>query len=325
MRNIYRVVNSSVPTERRNMDAQAREHRLMHLNYEGVPNRRPARGLETPSQPPPAGPDDKPIPPSHPAHRPEAPLHDLIAWIFDKAGLDARHYAVPPLQRRLPACLRALRVHSPDEARSAINQKPSLLTTAVDALLLGVTEFFRDPEVFTDLAGFLPGAIPKNRPLRVLSASCSAGCELYSVAIVLSELGLLSACELVGSDCRAEALDHANGGSYTESFLRQVTLERRNRHFEAHGNALRLRLPLGSIVRWVQQDVFNFALGDLWDVILWRNTSIYLKPTAAQSVWKNLVQSLHPSGLLVTGKAERPLGLPHLTRLTPCIYRTEPA
>ncbi len=247
-----------------------------------------------------------------------------MVWLLRRAGLDPALYRASPLQRRLPACLRALRAKSTDTARSLVQQQPQLLDAAIDALLIGVTEFFRDPEIFDSLRLLLPSLAKKDRPLRIWSVSCSVGCELYSVAIMLSELGLLRGCRLLGTDCRADALGMAQRGSYAESYLRRIIPSLRDVYFEYDGSALQIREPLRSQTQWRQENVFETSDTEAWDVILWRNTAIYMKAAAARSVWDRLAQSLRPGGLLVTGKAERPdCGVP-LKRLAACIY-TNPA
>src|SRR5687767_15292648 len=72
-------------------------------------------------------------------------------WLFAKAGLDARDYRGETVARRLPACLRMLRVERIDQARALIESDPRRLQTALDAMLIGVTGFFRDRAVFDAL------------------------------------------------------------------------------------------------------------------------------------------------------------------------------
>src|SRR5258708_28358398 len=94
--------------------------------------------------------DPTPLPP--PANS-RAPIENesFLRWVFDRAGLDARDYKSETLRRRLPACLRALRAKSLDEARQMIQLQPCALKMAIGALVIGVTGFFRDPAVFTSL------------------------------------------------------------------------------------------------------------------------------------------------------------------------------
>lgn len=90
------------------------------------------------------------------AHQPAADS-DVVAgdgnpaffqWLFQQVGLDARHYRAETLRRRLPACLRVLRVRSAAEARRLVENDASLIEPAVNAMLVGVTSFFRDGPVY---------------------------------------------------------------------------------------------------------------------------------------------------------------------------------
>src|SRR5579862_9878957 len=76
----------------------------------------------------------------------------ILNWILQQGGLNSGDYKSESLVRRAPACLRALRVGSMREARILLERKPHLISTAVSALLIGVTEFFRDDLTFDALA-----------------------------------------------------------------------------------------------------------------------------------------------------------------------------
>ena len=93
-----------------------------------------------------------------------------------------------------------LKVRSTEEAREVLENRPALLPAAVDSLLIGVTEFFRDSLVFEGMrAEVLPNLAIRRGPLRICSAGCSTGEELYSVAILLAEGGLLARSFLLGT------------------------------------------------------------------------------------------------------------------------------
>src|SRR5688500_17451182 len=72
----------------------------------------------------------------------------FLHWLFIEAGLDASCYRPETLHRRIPACLRELRVANLADARTLLTRDPSRLPAAVGALLIGVTSFFRDDSVF---------------------------------------------------------------------------------------------------------------------------------------------------------------------------------
>ena len=269
-----------------------------------------------------------------PAPREAAPLaagdESFLRWLLARSGLSFRHYKPETLARRLPACLRALRAPSAGHARRMIRRHPPLADTALDALLIGVTSFYRDAPVFESLARHtLPDllrrwradAAPRN--FRVWSVGCSDGAELYTVAMLLVELGALwpFRVELVGTDCRPAALGRAAAGAFDEAALRAVPPPLLARYFTPEGGGYRVQRALRAAVRWRHADAVAAAEAGPWDLVLCRNVAIYLQPEATASLWSALAAGLRPGGALVLGKAERPTGVAGLAPEGPCVYR----
>ena len=279
----------------------------------------------------------------------------LARWIIARAGLDAGCYRHQPLQRRLPACLRMLKAPSATAARRLLDRRPELLPPAVSSLLIGVTEFFRDADVFACIRSeVLPRLQWRRGPLRICSAACASGDELYSMAILSAEAGLLGRSFLLGTDCRADALEQARSATYPANSLRALDPALRDKYFEAvrnlpspacgrraHSRELtapgelavpgtnglpsralwRPIRPLRRQTRWQPSDVTCNTEPGPWDVILWRNLAIYLNPAPVAAIWNRLADALAPGGYLIVGRAERPpagLGLAPVCR---CIYR----
>ena len=134
------------------------KHDLSHISFAGTGPARPQRSG------------------AHAAHAASAaatpvseePLDEFISWVLGRAGLEAAAYRVQPLQRRLPACLRVLKVNSTHAARELLERRPPLIATVVNSLLIGVTEFFRGPDVFASLRGqVLPALADRPGRLRI--------------------------------------------------------------------------------------------------------------------------------------------------------------
>jgi chemotaxis protein methyltransferase CheR len=262
--------------------------------------------------------------------RPDSPpavksqLDDFIAWVFGRAGLDAAAYLAQPLNRRLPACLRALKVRTTSDACRLVEREPTAVTTAVSALLIGVTEFFREPDVFEGIRReVLPSLAGLSRPLRIWSAACSNGAELITVAILLSEAGLLDRGHLLGTDCRPDAIDEARRGRYAAGSLRFMDPTLRRRYLEPIGDFWRPKASLRNRIHWKVADTLLSAEDGPWHVILWRNVGIYLTTTASEAVWSRLLSVLSPGGWLITGKAERPQVRYRMKCFGRCIYRSD--
>lgn len=226
-----------------------------------------------------------------------------------------------PLLRRLPACLRALKVEDCSAALMSIHENPSLLTVAVDALLNGTTSFFRDPPVFEHLEQVvIPDLLRNTSNPGIWSVACSDGTELYSVAMLLAECDSSSAPRLLGTDCRKSALDVARKGIYPLHAVPTPRSDLALGHLIRGKSTVSIHPNLVSRAEWRQHDILNGKAEGLWDMILCRNLAIYLEREAALTMWQSLATALRPGGILVVGKAESPQST-GLIRIGPCIFQ----
>jgi chemotaxis methyl-accepting protein methylase len=269
-----------------------------------------------------AGPADLAPPPGL-AGRLAVPERRFLSWLFALAGLEVGHYRPETLVRRLPACLRILRAPSVREARSSIEADASQVGTAIGALVIGVTNFFRDSHVFRTLREtVLPELFESKREMRIWSAGCSDGQELYSVTMLLAELGWLNRADLLGTDCRPDAVRRAGDGVYDACETRSVPDDLLRRYFtSAHEpNCWRIDPRLRTVVRWRSGNVLKVLEPGAWDLVLCRNLGMYLEPEVAGNLWAGLHRALGPGRLLVVGKAERPAGQ-RFAPVAPCVFR----
>lgn len=254
----------------------------------------------------------------------------FLRSLMARCGLNFHEYKAETLARRVPACLRALRATSLVHARTLLRRQPELAAPALDALLIGVTSFYRDESVFDSLRRqTLPDLLRRwresNQPrnFRVWSTGCSDGAELYTVAMLLVELGSLSPLrvDLVGTDCRPDALARAAAGSYDPSAVRSAPPALLRRYFTFDGGRYHVQRALRATVRWRCADVLAAPEPGPWDLVLCRNLAIYVRPERTAALWVSLAAVVRPGGALVLGKAERPIGVTGLTGEGPCVYR----
>jgi chemotaxis protein methyltransferase CheR len=149
-----------------------------------------------------------------------------------------------------------------------------------------VSGLFRDPEQFHLLEReLLPLVVGTRRQLRVWSAGCADGSELYSVGIVLAQLGLLDNSALLGSDLLRENVALAERGVYGD---------------------VQLPASLRARMRWEQRDLLREpAPTGKWSMILCRNLAIYLRGDAKDQLHARLAGALAAGGVLLVGRSER--------------------
>lgn len=202
------------------------------------------------------------------------------------AGLDLDAYSERHVEKRVARALE--REHLTGTA--ALVRLVAADRTARDrfrrSIAVSVSGLFRDPEQFELLEHeLLPPMLAGGRRLRVWSAGCADGSELYSVALLLDRLGALDRSFLLGSDLLEENLELARLGRYGETEI---------------DSGLRHR------VRWERRDlVREGAPPGRWNLVLCRNVAIYLAPAAKEALHELLAASLAPGGVLLLGTSER--------------------
>jgi chemotaxis protein methyltransferase CheR len=252
------------------------------------------------------------------------PLSEFAAWVLDSAGLSSQAYRATPINRRLAACMRTLKAGSLAEAHHLLMQHPGLSEKAIDSLFIGSTEFARDAPVFKALRKIIAAGLAiHEKPIRIWSAGCSNGAELYSMAMLLAEAGLLKCSTIVGTDCRAAAIREAQAGLYHESSVQSMDASLRKKYMQNTGKQWCVAESLHAQAQWRVKNLLAGCEKGPWDIILWRNMAIYLKHGSAHQVWEAMIKELRIGGMVVVGKAERPPSSSCLTFISPCIYQLQ--
>lgn len=289
---------------------------LTHVRFSAAPRRGlPARGPAAAHHRRPAGYQDD-----------AGVVEGLPALVLRRAGLEPSAYRSPPLRRRVAACLRAVRAPCEVAACGRLDDE-GVRDAALDSLLIGVSGFFRDADVWKALQDSVLPALAHRcpSPIRVLSIGCAGGAELYSVAMLLAEARLLSGAELVGVDCRRRAVAAARAGLFDPPALDGIAPGLRVRYFERHGAAWRIAGALRHRCTFHVMDATRALPAGRWDLVLCRNVLMYLRSGVADTVCRRAIASLAPGGSLVLGKAERPPSSSRLTTVSRSIHRFDAA
>jgi chemotaxis protein methyltransferase CheR len=186
-----------------------------------------------------------------------------------------------------------------------------LIWAVVEAMTLPETWFFRDAAVFDALRDqILPGiaARRKGEPIRIWSAACGSGQEIFSLALMLADAPVGGApIELFASDISQRLLEKAQSGLYTQfEVQRGLPARLLVRHFERRDDSFVLSPRVRQSVRWRRVNLIDdLAQLGSFDVILCRNVMGALIPAARSRVLDTLGKALRPDGCLVLGAEER--------------------
>lgn len=201
-------------------------------------------------------------------------------------------------------------------SRSKSDPNGMLKRKIIDEITTNETLFFRDSSPF-DLLRFkiIPELIDRRArssgavPIRVWSAACSTGQELYSIAIVLKEmLGDLSRynIRLLGTDISDQAVARASEGMFTEvEITRGLTDAARQKSFIPHARGWKIRDELRAMASFRKLNLMDdFTSLGKFDVIFCRNVAIYFNDADRTSLFNRIGQRLESDGGLVIGSME---------------------
>lgn len=253
-----------------------------------------------------------------------APTTEPKAWLatvlarLKAGGHDFSGYKVGTMQRRIERRAQMARLgkgHGTDIMPAYIKRletdRDELQALAND-LLINVTSFFRDEDVFATLAEkFLPQLVKDHDdegPIRLWCAGCSTGEEAWSLAILLLEEIARTRPQLklqiFATDLDPDAIATARRGFYANTVLESVSSERRQRFFVEQDSGWRVAPNLQSSVVFAVHDLLIDPPFSRIDMVSCRNLLIYLQNEAQARAISLFEFALRPGGLLLLGSAE---------------------
>lgn len=230
----------------------------------------------------------------------------------ERAGLAIDPAKAYLIESRLGPVARREDFGSVDDLVEAVRSRPDerLVWGCVEALAPSETRFFRDPAVFEHLWSEVVPALARRRPdggVRIWSAGCGAGQEIYSLAMLQAEAPAPTGkVELFASDLGERLLDRARLGVYSSfEVQRGLSARRLVRHFENRDEHFQLAKRLRQEVRWRRVNLLeDLAPLGTFDVVLCRNVLGGMTPPAQARVLGQLARLVAADGILVLGADE---------------------
>jgi two-component system CheB/CheR fusion protein len=253
------------------------------------------------------------LPDTSPA-KTENSLKKIFVLLRAQTGHDFSLYKPSTINRRIERRMAVHQLGSVDEYVKYLQQNRPEVKALFRDLLIGVTNFFRDPEAFNVLE---EEVIPKlfadksaGGVIRVWSAGCSTGEEAYSLAILLQEqmeqLKQRFTVQIFATDIDDRAIAVARSGLYPASIAADITPDRLARFFtaEADGSAYRVHKCIRDLLVFSEQDVIKDPPFSRLDLISCRNLLIYLGPELQRRLIPLFHYALNPGGRLFLGTSE---------------------
>ena len=242
---------------------------------------------------------------------------DVLAQLRLHAGQGFERYKPSTVRRRVE---RRMEMHGlPDLAAYSrlLSAQASECSLLFKEMLIGVTSFFRDPEVWQALDEqalkplmFRGGP---DEPVRAWCAGCSTGEEAYSLALRWLELGDQQRAavhrqprplQLFASDLNPDAVQVARSGLYATGRLAGLSAQQQAHHFSPEGDLWRVSQVVRRQVLFAVHDLTSDPPFGRLDLLVCRNLLIYLSSELQQQIIRLFHYCLKPGGLLLLGRTE---------------------
>lgn len=234
----------------------------------------------------------------------------LFILLRNRSGHDFSQYKLNTIYRRVERRISISQLDTLPNYIRLLQENPAEIEKLFKELLIGVTNFFRDPEAFVKLKAHLlemVNAKPDNGQIRIWIPGCSTGEEAYSVAIALRECINESKknlfVQIFATDIDPAAIDKARLGAFS-GIEADVSKDRLSRFFTADGNVYRIRKEIREMVIFAQQSVIKDPPFTKLDLITCRNLLIYFNSELQKKTIPIFHYSLAPNGILFLGSSE---------------------
>ncbi|MEO7094943.1 MAG: CheR family methyltransferase, partial [Polyangiales bacterium] len=253
-----------------------------------------------------------PISPDLEALSEDPTMDTIFRMLRDQFGIDFSIYKTTTVGRRVQR--RVDMLHFNNLADYAAQLDADELNALYQDLLIGVTQFFRDPGAFDllerEIIPALLEKVPPSEEIRVWVAGCATGEEAYSLAMLFWEA--LTArnrpihLKILATDVHQQSLEHASAGIYGDEQLTHVSPERLARFFTRRSSGYQISQDLRQLIVFARHNLTKDAPFTKMHFISCRNMLIYLQAHAQRTVFSLFHFGLTSGGVMFLGASETP-------------------
>ncbi len=233
----------------------------------------------------------------------------ITAILQQQQNFNLDGYKVLCIKRRLAVRIRAAGYNCPEAYIELLREDPHEQEQLLTTLSIHVSEFFRNPSVFSVLEKtILPELFATTRKLgskmRIWCVGCANGEEPYSLALLCRQQHNNDAISIIATDLSSAALVRAKKGIFSAERLRNLPGELLTDYFSRHNGQYQLDRKVREQVQFFRHDILSDQPFYRADLILCRNLLIYFSRQQQQKILELLAAALLPGGYLILGRAE---------------------
>jgi two-component system CheB/CheR fusion protein len=240
------------------------------------------------------------------------PLQTLLTLVRLRTGHDFLRYKRSTVTRRVSRRMQILNLESVHDYVELLRSDAQEAEALLDDLLINVTSFFRDPEVFRTLESEVIPSLFEGKgrgdSVRVWSVGCATGEEAYSLGmLLLEEAGRRTAppqIQVFATDLHEASLQFGRDALFSEMIEAEISPERLERFFRHESSGYRVMKDLRDIVVFASHNLLRDPPFSRQDLIVCRNLLIYLQRDVQEEIIEVFHYALCTGGRLLLGTAE---------------------
>lgn len=249
-------------------------------------------------------------------------MNNIVEVLMLHTNIDVSKFDEAFLRNSVQKQMKKLKFESIEAYIVHLKTHPTDCELFLDSLFINYSEFFRHPLTFSVLENILIPQIvselksKRHKEVRIWSAACAGGEEIYSVAMLMNELtpqlGEQIRFRLFASDYADDQLSKAQKGEYPASALKNISLIRLNNWFTKHGQVYSVKPELKEKIDFSVFDLLNqqrncpeeSIFGD-FDIVFCANILFYYKPYYQKMIIEKAYANLREGGYIITSETER--------------------
>lgn len=242
----------------------------------------------------------------------EQEVNILLNDLLEVYGYDFNDYSKASLLRRMQRLFMMDKFPSFAEFRFRIRNDDVYLKRFVEEITVNVTEMFRDPLFYKTLRTEVLPTLATYPFIRIWHAGCSTGEEVYSMAILLHEAGLLKKSLLYATDLNPDVLEKAKAGifplagmkQYSENYILSGGTEDFSSYYTTRYDFAKFNRELAAKMVFATHNLVSDGSFNQFQLIMCRNVMIYFEKPLQDRVLQLFDQSLEPLGFIALGAKE---------------------
>lgn len=242
----------------------------------------------------------------------ERALKRIHLLLHNRFGVDFAQYKGTTINRRILRRMALNRLNELEQYIQLLQESQTELELLYRDMLINVTSFFREPNLFITLTKIVFPTLIKNQkagePLRIWIPACSSGEEACSMAIslfeYLGEKAFTTSIQIFATDLSETAIEKARTGIYSRNSLQHVSQQRLIQFFVKIDGSYQIIKPIRDICVFATHNLLKDPPFSRMDLISCQNVMIYLSSSAQKKILQAFHYALKPGGYLALGKSE---------------------